>query len=76
MPTSIHKFKYIALFFFTGLIYGQLPTHSPNPQDNSPIDFNNLFDVIVYIVLPVSMFILYFLWRRKVKKNRKNKNEK
>jgi heme/copper-type cytochrome/quinol oxidase subunit 2 len=73
MRPSIRKFKYIALFFFTGIIYGQLPTHAPNPQDNSPIDLNNLFDVIVYIVLPVGMFILYFLWRRQVKKNRENK---
>jgi heme/copper-type cytochrome/quinol oxidase subunit 2 len=73
MRPSIHKFKYIALFFSTGFIYGQLPTQAPNPQDNSPIDLNNLFDVIVYIVLPVGMFILYFLWRRQVKKNRENK---
>lgn len=74
MLPSIHKFKYIALFFFTGFIYGQRPTHSPNPQDNTPIDLNNLFDVIVFIVLPIGLFILYFLWRKQVKKNRGNKN--
>jgi heme/copper-type cytochrome/quinol oxidase subunit 2 len=73
MRPSNHKFKYIALFFSTGFIYGQLPTHAPNPQDNTPIDLNNLFDVIVFIVLPIGMIIFYFLWRRRVKKNRENK---
>lgn len=74
MRPSIHKFKNIALFFFTGHIYAQRPTHSPNPQDNTPIDFNNLFDVIVYIIMPIVMLIFYFLWRKQIKKNRDNKN--
>lgn len=73
MRPSIHKFKYIALFFFTGFIYGQLPTHAPKPQNNTPIDLNNLFNVIFFIVLPIGMIIFYFLWRRQVKKNRENK---
>jgi heme/copper-type cytochrome/quinol oxidase subunit 2 len=73
MRPLIHKFKYLAIFFVSGFVYGQLPTHAPNPQDNTPIDLNNLFDIIVYIVLPIGMLILYFLWRRQVKNNRKNK---
>jgi preprotein translocase subunit YajC len=55
-------------------MYAQKPTHSPNPQDNTPIDFNNLFDVIVFIVLPILMIIFYILWRKQVKKNRNHKN--
>lgn len=74
MRTLIHKIKYTALFFFTPFLYAQKPTHSPNPQDNTPIDFNNLFDVIVFIVLPILMFIFYIIWRKQVKKNRDNKN--
>lgn len=74
MRTSIYKINYILLFLFTQFLYGQRPTNSPNPQDNTPIDFNNLFDVIVFIVLPIAMFIFYFLWRKQVKKNRENKN--
>ncbi|HCE54798.1 MAG TPA: adenylosuccinate synthetase [Lutibacter sp.] len=54
-------------------MYGQRPTHSPNPQDNTPIDLNNLFDVIVFIVLPILMIIFYILWRNQVK-NKGNKN--
>lgn len=73
MLPLIHKFKNIVFLFVTGFIYGQRPTHSPNPQNNTPIDLNNLFDVIVFIVLPIGIFILYFLWRRQVKNNRENK---
>jgi heme/copper-type cytochrome/quinol oxidase subunit 2 len=76
MLPSIRKFKYVSLFFITPFIYGQQATHSPSPQNNTPIDLNNLFDVIVFIVFPVGLFILYFLWRKQVKKNRENKNEK
>jgi heme/copper-type cytochrome/quinol oxidase subunit 2 len=67
MLPSIHKFKYVALFFFTAFIYGQRPTHSQNPQNNTPIDLNNLFDVIVFVVLPIVVIIFYFLWRKQVK---------
>ena len=74
MLPLIHKFKYISLFFFAPFLYAQKPTHSPNPQDNTPIDFNNLFDVIVFIVFPVGLFIGYFLWRKQVKKKKENKN--
>ncbi len=74
MRASIHKIKYAAFLFLTPFLYAQMPTHSPNPQDNTPIDFNNLFDVIVFIVLPILMFIFYILWRKQVKKNRDNKN--
>ncbi|MFO7672133.1 MAG: adenylosuccinate synthetase [Lutibacter sp.] len=73
MLTSFFKFRNIVLFFFTGLIYGQRPTHSQNPQDNTPIDLNNLFDVIAFIVLPIVVIIFYFLWRKQVRKTN-NKN--
>lgn len=74
MLPSILKFRNIVLIFFTPLMYAQKPTHSPNPQDNTPIDFNNLFDVIVFIVLPILMIIFYILWRKQVKKDRNHKN--
>lgn len=48
----------------------QLPIGTRNPDDNSPIDFGNAFDVIVYIILPVLMLIFYILWRKKKKKDK------
>lgn len=74
MRTSIHKIIYILSFLFTPFLFGQQPTHSPNPQNNSPVDLSNWFDVIVLIVLPIGVFIFYFLWKKQVKKNRDNKN--
>ena len=48
----------------------QLPIGTRNPDDNSPIDLTNAFDVIVYIILPVLMIIFYILWRNKKKKDK------
>lgn len=74
MRTPIFKINYVLSFLSAPFLYGQLPTHSSNPQNNSPLEFNNLFNVIVFIVLPVVMFILYLMWRKQVKKDRDNKN--
>jgi hypothetical protein len=48
----------------------QIPKEVPHPDTNSPLDINNPADIIIYIVLPLVVIILYFLWR---KKNRKKK---
>ena len=48
----------------------QLPIGTRNPDDNSPIDLTNAFDVIVYIILPVLMIIFYIFWRKKKKKDK------
>ncbi|TXE05679.1 adenylosuccinate synthetase [Gelidibacter salicanalis] len=42
----------------------QLPQGTRNPDDNSPMDFSNPFDLIVYIILPILLIIFYILWRR------------
>ena len=46
----------------------QLPFGSRNPDDNKPVDMSDPFEVIVFIVLPIIIVILYFLWRRDKKK--------
>lgn len=48
----------------------QLPIGTRNPDDNSPIDLTNTFDVVMYIVLPILMIIFYILWRKKKKKDK------
>lgn len=47
----------------------QLPIGSRNPDDNSPIDLNSPFDLIVYIILPILMVVFYILWRKKKKED-------
>lgn len=61
-------------FLFIGVILGiQIPREVPHPNTNEPIDFNNLADVIIYIVLPLFFVLVYFLGRRF--SNKKNDNE-
>lgn len=72
------KKRVIALFFIVlgGFVYAQQPTHSPSPQNNTPINLNNWFDVVVFIVLPIVLFVLYFFWRKNVRIDKDNpKNE-
>jgi uncharacterized membrane protein YhdT len=69
---------YIFTLLLTTAIFAQQPTHVPGPQTNSPIDLNNWFDIIVFIILPLVMIIFYFMWRRQVKMDKeaekRNKN--
>lgn len=48
----------------------QLPIGTPNPDDNKPLDLSDPFEFIVVIVIPIVVFILYLLWKRK-KNNKK-----
>ncbi len=49
----------------------QLPIGTPNPDDNSPLDLTDPFEIIVFIVLPILMIVFYILWRRMKKKDKK-----
>lgn len=64
----------ILLLLFYSILYAQQPTHVPGPQTNSPIDLNNWFDIIVFIILPLVMIFFYFMWRRQVKMDKKKEN--
>ncbi|MBF8150614.1 adenylosuccinate synthetase [Winogradskyella sp. F6397] len=46
-------------------LLAQIPSGTPNPGQNSGIDFSSPFDVIVFIVLPILLIISYFVWRKK-----------
>lgn len=56
--------------------FAQQPTHVPSPQNNSPIDLNNWFDIIVFIIIPIVLVIIYFLWRSQVKKDKEAEQQK
>lgn len=55
----------------------QIPREVPHPDNNTPIDFSNPFDIIVYIVIPVLLLFLYFFLRKKRRKgaNKEENNE-
>ncbi len=56
--------------------FAQQPTHVPSPQNNSPIDLNNWFDIIVFIIIPIVLIVIYFLWRSQVRKDKEAERQK
>jgi len=63
------KILFSIFFFVSAIFYAQIPTEVPKPSDK-PIDLSNPADIIIYIVLPLCIILLYFIWRGK-RKNRK-----
>ncbi len=66
------RFTYILciiLFLEVEQLTAQIPYHAPNPSKNSPLNFDNPADIILYIVIPAIAVILgYVAWRRKKKR--------
>lgn len=60
----------IASIIQMGSLYAQKPTDVPKPGEK-PIDLTNPADLIIYIVLPICIIILYFIWDRNRKNDRK-----
>lgn len=65
---------YTLLALFSLRSFGQIPTEVPHPDNNTPVDFSSPADIIIYIVLPVIVIILYFVWRRNARR-REDENE-
>ncbi len=55
-------------------VFTQIPREVPHPDNNTPLDFSNPFEVIVYIVIPVLLLLLYFFLRKR-RRNSANKEE-
>lgn len=64
---KMKKFVNLIFILFSFLATAQQPTHVPSPQNNSPINLNSWFDIIVFIILPIVLIVIYFMWRRQVK---------
>ncbi len=57
----------ILLTMLPVLVLGQRP--SSVPYDTEPVRFfESPANIIIYIVLPLLIVLIYFLWRRKIKK--------
>jgi len=55
--------------------FDQIPREVPHPNNNTPLDVTNPFELIVYVIIPVAMIVLYFYLRKKRKASRKNEEE-
>lgn len=71
------KIILVLLTSITGLnVAAQQPTHVPSPQNNSAIDLTNWVDILIFIVAPIVLILIYFLWRRQLKKEQKEARNK
>lgn len=64
--------KYFLISFFILVkfdLYSQIPTDVPKPQDNSPVDFSDPVNIILFIVLPLLAIVFVFIWRSKLRKD-------
>lgn len=68
------KFIYLIIVLFSFLAVAQQPTHVPSPQNNSPINLYSWFDIVVFIILPIILIVIYFMWRKQVKNDKENEN--
>jgi hypothetical protein len=60
------KYFIMSVFmFFSWVTFGQAPTHLPQ-RDPDPVDFSPE-RIIFFIGLPVVIFIIYLLWRRRTR---------
>lgn len=57
------------------LTYAQIPTEVPKPQDNTPVDFSDPTEVIIFIVLPLVAIVLFIVWRGKKRRDSTTSND-
>jgi hypothetical protein len=60
--------------FVTGLL-AQIPQGVPKPQNNDPVAFDSLSDLIIYVLLPAVLIIVYLLilYRRRKKRQHEDR---
>ncbi len=69
-------FTYIVslLFFWTTAAVAQRPTNVP--YDTEPVRFfESTANIIIYIVIPLVIVLIYFLWRIKIRKEEKTEKD-
>jgi len=55
--------------------FSQTPTHIPRQQPEPVGFFDSVENIVFYVVIPVAIVILYFLWRKQVKKQREEQEK-
>ena len=53
----------VLLFVLGSVGYGQKPKQVPRAQDTS-VDFSKPENIVLFVVLPILVIVLYFVWRR------------
>jgi hypothetical protein len=53
----------------------QVPQGVPNPANSEPLTLETPFDYILFVGMPILIFIGYLFWRRRKKQREKEKEE-
>ncbi len=70
----MRAFLTIIMLWLSPLLFAQRP--SGLPYDNEPLNlFESVASVVFYIVLPLIIIVLYIIWRRRLKKERDQRNQ-
>lgn len=59
---------FIVLLQFLSM--AQIPKDVPHPSNNTPLDFSNPADIIIYIALPLLAGVFVWIWLRRKKKHK------
>ncbi len=71
---SIFIFLSLILTTVTPFVMGQRPTSVPH--DNEPLRFfDSLTNIIFFIIIPLIIIFLYYLWRRRMAKEADKERE-
>lgn len=71
------QYLWVSLLFVLWQVslMAQSPTHIPRSRPE-PVGFwESTGNIIFFIVIPLVIVVLYFLWRRQVKKDAQKKND-
>lgn len=69
MKRKLYIFS-IIVFTQIATTHAQIPRFVPKPAYNSPVDWSNPADLIIYFILPVIFIILGFVsWNYRKKRN-------
>ncbi len=60
------------VYFFTS--FAQRPTHVPGAGEPARV-FESPVTVVIYIVIPLLIGVFYVLWRRKIRKEKEQKQQ-
>ncbi|SHM78563.1 hypothetical protein SAMN04488057_103319 [Cyclobacterium lianum] len=45
------------------------------PQPRGPVDLSDTSNLVIFVILPIVVLVLFFLWRRAMKKRKAEENE-
>lgn len=65
---SIKNVTILFIILNASSLFAQKATEANRPQD-TPVDFSKPENIVLFIVLPIIVIILYFIWRKHKKKD-------